>query len=230
MEDRVIVVIDDNDQTKNVEERIVQHLKKQGLEVKSIVINPNTQEFFNDNSDIDLDKLVNGIKQLAKGYHIDLIACDYELGDKNVNGFTVIEKLRGERFKKCPIILYSGKEGKVIANIFDSPESNDDKKQRLTKLIKCRITTFADRPNYPNEIIRNLKKVNIASILTRKLREYGSKRITSIETFSTYTLNQIADKVDISQTNEQLITEIIELTLAHYISINENIGEDNTSS
>ncbi len=229
MEDRVIIVIDDNDQTKDVDEKIVQNLKRDGILVKSIIINPNTREFFNDNSDIDLEKLIEGVKQRAAGHHIDLVACDYELGEEHVNGFTVIEKLREERFKKCPIILYSGKEDKVIADIFNSPKSDADKKQRLTKLIKCRIAKFVDRTGYTSEVIGNLKKANITSILLRKLKEHESKTITSIESLSQHNLGEMAEKIENNQLDEQLITEIVELTLAHYISIDENIGEDNTS-
>lgn len=230
MEDRVIIVIDDNDETKTVEEKVVQQLKKEGIKVKPIVINPSTRELSSDDSDIDLSKVLNKIRTEISGHHIDVIACDYELSDDTVTGLTIIDKLRNELRKKCPVLLYSGKVDKVVRDIFDNQVANDaDKRKKLEKLIRCNITTFVDRPNYPNEIIRNLKKVDIASVLVRKLREYGSKKIISIETFNSHTLNQLAEKIEAGQADEKLIAEIIELTLAHYISIDENIGEDHTS-
>jgi len=121
-------------------------------------LNPKDEEFLNDeDGSIIMEKLLEKLDSPSYlKQQIHLIICDYELGDKNVNGFEIVRELRNKLRTKKEIILYSSNIEDVIKKIFDSNEG--DRIQRVKDLVASKIADFCKKDEHLGQaIIRALK-------------------------------------------------------------------------
>jgi CheY-like chemotaxis protein len=229
--EKTLLLIDDSPDQKGVLENLSEHLRvREGINISNFYINPNDRPFLNDQKDPDLEKLIQGITQQLIGKKPDLIIVDLYYSDNELfDGLLVIEKLRLiTKFRNCKIFLISGKREKVIRDIFENEKKDTKEKvKNLAKIIDFRIEKFLDK-NFKDEAIESLKRKNIDNILPSKLRDFEKENEIKINLFSprfkTLTLEELAEKIESNDPEaSQILNEMFELTLSHYINIDEGL-------
>jgi len=228
--EKTILLIDDNKEPKGVLDNIKSHLsQKESITLNANYIDPNDREYWNEEKDPDLDKLIVGIKNKLKSMKPNLIIVDqYYGGNDKFVGIDVIQKLRDiPKFQKCSFFLYSGNRNKIVREIFEAKELDENAKiKNLAKLIDLRIEKFLDK-EFKDEAIKVLKRTSLNDILPTKLRNYEGENAL-INSFSpkykTLSFSELADKIDGDAPEaRQILDEMFGLTLSHYADINEKI-------
>jgi hypothetical protein len=228
--EKALLLIDDTKEYVGVLENISKHLyRRESINVTTKYLNPNSREFFDENKDPSISKVLAGISKKLSSLKPSLIIVDqYYSGNDNFNGLKVIEELRKiSKFKSCPIFLISGKRDKIVRDIFNSEGANGKEKVKLlSKIISFKIDQFLDK-NFKDEAIQLLKENNITDILPTKLREYENEN-AHINIFSpkfrTLSFSDLADLIENNHPDSvSILNEIFDMSLAHYISLNENL-------
>ena len=228
--EKTLLLIDDSRDHIGVLDNIKTHLtRNESISLTTKYINPNDREYLNDELDPDIEKLVKGILEKLNSIKPNLIIIDqYYSGNDIYKGLDVVEKLRSiSKFKKCSIFLISGKRDKIVREIFAAEGIEDSEKVKsLAKLISLKIDSFLDK-DFKNEAIGYLKQTKLEEILPSKLRNYESDN-AMINRFSpkysSITFSELADKIDESHSEaKEILDEIFELTLSHYVKINEKL-------
>lgn len=226
MDSKAYVIIDDQDQALRMEVNIDNILSTKVGFLKSFFFNPIDRDFWNsfEEQEIDIEKFVKFIKNSTKGYHIDLIACDYEYVGSMFNGMDVISQLRNEGFN-CPIILYSGNEQKVVRDLLDSSSDTSAKIEKLTKLLKLQIQIFRQRDTYPEAVVEYLiKDYSLKDIILKKIKEYED---TTIMYDNGYYKGRKFGEVleDISSEYKRgidFLVNLVEYSIAYFSSFNKD--------
>lgn len=225
MEHKAYIIIDDQDQAQTMEEQIDRVIQKDGYDVKHFYFNPSDRYFWDNSRQLDLDKFIERILEETGTYYINAIGCDYEYsGISNHNGLSVIKALRlHSKFKKVPVILYSGKEQKVILDLIQKMEKADDPVVLFQDLLACKVERYLGRDTYPTFIVEILKKrYDYKEILLKKLEEYRGLSLIFSNTF--FAGKNVEDLIhEINTDNLQgnlLVVEMLELAIAHLASLN----------
>jgi hypothetical protein len=225
MEHKAYIIIDDQDQVQTMEEQIDRVIRKDGYKIKHFYFNPIDRDFWDNDKQLDLDKFIKRILEETQTYGINAIGCDYEYsGITNHNGLSIIKTLREFRkFKSAPIILYSGKEQKVIKDLLTKINGGQDQITPFRDLLSCKIERYLDRATYPNFIIEILKKrYDYKEIVLKKLEEYqGLSLKFSSAYFEGKSVDDLLQEInsDTLQGN-LLIGEMLELSIAHLATLN----------
>lgn len=228
--ERAILLIDDGKEQKQVLQNIKTHLNaNESINLTTRFINPNDREYWDESKDPDIDKLIAGINKELSSIKPSLVVVDqFYSGNDKFKGLDVIEKLRSvSKFKKCSMFLISGKRDAIIREIFTSDTFSDNQKvNQLAKIIGFKIDSFLDK-NFKDEAIKLLKKTNLDEILPTKLRNFEGEGAV-INKFSpkydTLTFEELASKIEDSDKEVPgILDEIFELTLSHYVKINEKL-------
>ncbi|RED91642.1 response regulator [Marinoscillum furvescens] len=225
--DKTLLLIDDEPIQKVVLENLAEHLRtKEGINVLTLYVDPNEREYLNEDQDHDLDKLVTGISGKLKGLRPDLIVVDQYYGEAPFTGLDVIEELRSlNKFSKSSIFLISGKRDQIVREVFEAKNIATEKKvKKLAKIVNYGIEKFLDK-EFKNEAIESLKTRDLKDILPSKLREIDDGRIHVLNPkYKELTMDQLADLIDASDSEAQIIiNEMFELTLSHYVKLNESL-------
>jgi hypothetical protein len=225
--EKTIVLIDDTQDQKEILTNLVEHLrKKEGINALGEFINPNSKDYWNSSKDPDLDKIINGIREKLTDRRPDLIVVDQYYSDISFTGIDVIEKLRSiSKFKNCKIFLYSGNRDKIVREIFENDSlSTGDRVKKLAQIISYKIERFLDK-DFKSEAINILKKVDIKDILPTKLRAIENGKINLFSSkYNQLTMAELADMIESNNPEtSQILDEIFELTLSHYVKIDEGL-------
>ncbi len=228
--ERAVLLIDDGKEQKQVLKNIKTHLNvSESINLTTRFINPNDREFWDEFKDPDINKLIEGINKELRSIKPSLVVVDqFYSGNDKFKGLDVIERLRTiSKFKNCSIFLISGKRDAIIREIFTSVTFSDTEKvNKLAKIIGFKIDRFLDK-NFKDEAIKLLKKSNLEAILPTKLRNYEGENAV-INNFSpkynTLTFEELAGKIEDSDEEvPRILDEIFDLTLSHYVKINEKL-------
>jgi len=225
--EKIILLIDDSPEQKQVLENLAEHLRtKEGINVLTLYIDPNERDYLNEEKDPDLDKLVSGIEEKLKALRPNLIVVDHYYGETSFTGLNVIERLRSIRkFSKSAIFLISGKRDKIIREVFENNEiPTDEKVKKLAKIIDFGIEKFLDK-EFKSEAIESLKARDLKDILPSKLRELDNGKIHVLNPrYREYTMDQLANLIEANNSEAiDVINEMFDLTLSHYVKINEEL-------
>ncbi len=228
--EKAILLIDDGKEQKQVLQNIkTQLFNNESINLTTKYINPNDREYWDENKDPDIDKLIGGIIKGLVSIKPNLVVVDQYYSDNDkFKGLDVIAKLRGiSKFKKCSFFLISGKRDAIVRDIFTTTSIPVNQKVNLlAKIIGLKIDSFLDK-NFKDEAIGILKKSSLDEILPSKLRNYEDENAV-INQFSpkynTLTFSELADKIEESHADvSNILDEIFELTLSHYVHINEKL-------
>ncbi len=224
--EKIVLLIDDTLSQKDVLKGLVDKIRRnEGINVIGHFINPNNREFWNDDKDPTIDKLIEGITSKLTDSSVDLIIVDQFYSDIPFKGTDVIEKLRAiPKFKSSEVFLYSGNRKKIVRNILTDIDEDEKKVSALAKLINLKISQFLDK-DFESEAIRNLKRVRLNNVLPAKLRniEDGQIQVFSPR-YQEVSMGQLADMIESNDPQaENILNEIFDLTLSHYIKLNEGL-------
>lgn len=230
MIDKTVLIIDDENQTKNFNREIKAKLKQHGTNVDLIFIDMSLYDVRDDDFFIDIDKFEKYFNYRISNKSIDIIACDYNLADKAevpIKGTDLINIIRNFR-KKTPIIMYSGNYEDIIKDVFDNYK-NDKKTagesiKEIKNLYNNNILDFIKRSDYYGKVNYILKKPPEKTdvIILDELRKYGEYKFKSAYTrFDGKTLNEIATEIDKnSYSGNEFLEEIIQQILSYIIETN----------
>src|SRR5688572_32133766 len=100
MIDKFCIIIDDEDQNEIIE-NLKEDAAKLGIRLNCFQMNPQQDAYYKNRGTeerpdyvIDLDKVSNDLlTPTFRKLKVDIIACDYDLQDDEVNGYALIRKL-----------------------------------------------------------------------------------------------------------------------------------------
>ncbi len=228
--ERTLLLIDDRQEHLSVLDNIKSNLRSnRSINLSTKYLNPNDRKFWNENRDPDIAKVIEGIKSKLSSLKPNLILVDQYYSDNIFfKGTDIIQQLRNiPKFKECPIFIISGSRNKIVKDIFENEgDHQSDTVSNLAKLINLRINKFLDK-EFKGEAIEELSKVKVDDILPTKLRNYEGENAI-INRFSpryqTLTFTELADKIEnYDLETGAILDEMFELTLSHYVSINEKL-------
>ena len=228
--EKTLLLVDDSREQKEVLDNLAEYVRRnEGINVLNLYIDPNDRPFLDDSSDPDLDKLINGIKDKTSTLRPALIIVDqYYSGNDKYQGLDVIERLRTvPKFRNCQLFLISGNRDRIIREIFENDGTPHEKVKKLAKLLMLGIDRFLDK-NFRDEAIDILKRKSIQEILPARLREFEKDKDVKLNLFTpkykALPMAELADMIDGNHIEApHILNEMIELTLAHYQRIDENL-------
>ena len=228
--EKALLLIDDTKEYIGVLGNISNHLsKRESVNVTTKYLNPNSRDYFDENKDPSLYKVLLGVSKKLSSLKPSLIIVDqYYSGNDNFDGLKIIEELRKlSKFKTCPIFLISGKREKIVRDIFSIEGVRDKEKvKQLSKIISFNIDQFLDK-NFKDEAIALLKKNNITDILPAKLREFENENAQINTFFPKHKIQSFSELADLIETyhpnSATILDEIFDMTLSHYIDLNEKL-------
>lgn len=164
--DKLILVIDDNDQT-NVIEELVREADRQGVNLMYRQFNvgsPNEPELLTDGK-IDVNKVKAAYKErfTKHGLKFNMIVCDWDLSDPDTDGAELLRRLSTECFNyKTPRILYSSLLREKLEEQLDKyDKDNDATKESVIKyiasLVNANYLAFVPREEMKVPVLAHLR-------------------------------------------------------------------------
>lgn len=223
---RKCLIIDNEDQSEEIE-KLIRDAKHNGvkLECEQFSIgNPAYDDVLTAGA-IDINKVISEYKRRFNGKVFHLVAFDYDLEDKDINGVELIRKLKANNvFTNTPKIVYSGLMDEILKSTIRD-NTIDNAVTRIKALIKNGVIDYLERDNRDIEII-NFFKTNIEStdlIIEEELRKFpymvfDQNFIT--EKLKGKTFIEIAEFIEQNdQIRNDFKKEIIQQTIAYLTSI-----------
>jgi len=223
MEKRCLFIDDNPDDVRSVLENIKEVGKAQGIEVRCDLLELSS-EYYNDSGDFDPGKIKEGVHgQLADRDKYQLVACDFDIEDDNLNGLDIVKILR-EKDRTCVVILYSGNLNKIADHI-SRIGNQKERFKRIKTLVGSNITVFIDRgTEFEADLIHILKKqIPLEVTIEMKLREHADLKFKhGYDMFRGKTLGEIASEINVGSIHgNKFKEEIIERGIAHMIDLNQ---------
>ncbi len=164
--DKLILVIDDNDQS-NVIEELVREAEKKGINLTYRQFNvgsPNELGLLSDGK-IDVNKVKAAYKERFKdnGLVFNMIVCDWDLSDDEIDGAELLRQMSGECFShKTPRILYSSLlkerlEAQLEKYDKENIETKDSVIKYIMSLINGKYVAFTGREDLKGPVITHLR-------------------------------------------------------------------------
>jgi hypothetical protein len=235
MIDKSCIIIDDEDQDEIVENLQVD-ANRLGIRLSCFQLNPQGEAYYKNIGDenqpdyvIDLDKVSTALMTPQyRRLRVDVIACDYDLGDDEVNGYELIRKLRGHLNYRREIILYSGNLNRVIAGILRE-EDPRERFAQIRSLARANIREFNDKNDYRQSIITAISEdtFSLESELESLLDKYGEWTFRSVfPPFSNLKLHNVLVEIESGSAKGKAFQKaLLENAIAHMIELNREINE-----
>jgi hypothetical protein len=231
MIEKYCLIIDDEAayQKRVFETSVANSLRLKGINVNLILVDTTDKDLQTDEK-IDLEKLKNYIEDKIKNLKLDVVACDYELSSKDVNGVDVIKEIRALR-PKTKIFLYSGKYEKVIGNVLKEMQKGGTQSisssiKAIKNIYSSKIEEFLERNDYPARLVGVLQNSNdsIDDIFIKKIREYSELKFKSCyPIFEGKSLSEIAEEIEKeTHSSQKFLEELVEQTVAYLIKTNQD--------
>ena len=229
MNKKLVLFIDDNDISEIIG-KLQRRLQKEGITLIPSFLNLKEERFKKENPEnkdetvLDFDAIKKELKLKYMNERFDLIACDFNLLDKNLNGFKLTEWLKNvaksqkNKIRHGKFTLYSSEKEKSL-NTF----TEDD----MSRLIRLKVEDFFDRTNLADGLAtiihNNENEIDLSLKLLQELDKYPDLKFKSVYTkFVGKSLKEIAAEIE-NETYHGIgfQTTLIELCVAHMINLNE---------
>jgi len=230
MIDKSCIIIDDEDQQEIIENLKVD-AERYGIRLICYQMNPQTEPFYKNIGNksvpeyvIDLNKVSAAL--LTKDFRklrVDVIACDYDLGDDEVNGYELIRRLRFHLNYRKEVILYSGNLDRVVRAIVRQEDPKEQFNQ-IKNLARARIREFNDKNDYRQSIISAVRDeaFSLESELERLLEKYSDWTFRStFPEFRGMKLSSVLDEIEAgSAEGKKFQKALLENAVSHMIDLN----------
>jgi len=221
--------IDDGEDIDSITERLTLIGKKEGLEIECVIFNPMAEDLLNSELTMNISSVMEKLQKVYLRRKIDLIACDYQLGDKTYFGDDLLKRIR--HFDKLSsFILYSGALEDVIRNITGGQKnikSSENILENIQGLVNSKISKFIRKGNENtiiDESINILKHSPMEQLLVNNLLDYEDKSFNGV--FPEFNGKKISEIINFlkQNTNEgmRFSNEIIEQAVSLTVDI-ENV-------
>jgi hypothetical protein len=178
--ERKCIIIDDQDQTSQIEE-IVRLGKNKGIEIdcRQFNIGATFREDLLTGGKIDINKVIPAYGRAFGGITFHLAAFDWDLSDENISGINIIQKFKEHRIlPHTPKLLYSGLlKNEISSWVAKSRRGQMNASQiadNINTLIRASVVNFVDRTGYEKEIITILSKTDqtLDLIIEEELKKF----------------------------------------------------------
>ena len=230
MNKKLVLFIDDNDITEIIG-KLQRRLQKEGITLIPSFLNLKEERFKKENPEnkdetvLDFNSIKEELKQEYMNERYDVIACDFNFLDKNLNGFKLTKWLKNEakaqknRIRNAKFTLYSSEKEKSVRDTF----GEDD----MGSLIRLKMEDFFDRAYLADGLAtlihNNENEVDLTLKLLQELDKYPDLKFKSAYAkFEGKSLKEISDEIE-NETHHGIKFQetLIELCVAHMINLNE---------
>ena len=218
--------IDDGEDIDAITERLMLKGKSLGIDILCEVFNPMEDDFLNEDFSMNIKLVIDKLQNVYLRKKVDLIACDYQLGDKVIFGDDLLRKIR-QFDGLCSFILYSGALEDVIKNIIGDQKSikmPEKILENIQGLVNSKISRFIRKGNENtiiDESINILKNSPMEQLLVNNLLEYEHMSFNGI--FPEFNGKKVSEIVNFlkKHTNEgiRFSNEIVEQSVSLTIDI-----------
>jgi hypothetical protein len=226
------LIIDDEDQSSQINTLKSRLKKSDGIDLLCKQINPNDYskiDPINGNSTFNEAGFFKQIKSILRE-GVTVIACDNGLkaGNEDIKGYDLIcSQIRENMKYKNDVILYSGNLEAVLKEIFEN-ENETDRINQAKKLVKSKITDFVKRSD-ANEgyigVLQGLLKKDTFSV-QNEISYWLSKLPNHKATFNDFegkTFEQLQQEIeDDSHLGNNFQKQIIEQGISALINLNDH--------
>ena len=214
MIDKRVLVIDDHDQTEIMEE-LKYDANKKGIVLyyEQFGVGGKLEPGLLTGGRIDMEKVIPEFKRRFCRKKFNLIACDWDLNDPEIDGVELLKRLSNTcQIKYTDRLLYSGL---LNIKLHDKLEAHKEKKisedafiSYLRELITSRFVDFVDRTKMPSSVLQYFSEVeSIDHLLTKILLENPDLvfETTQDHNFKGKSFEKVADMIERDQ---MLMTEL----------------------
>lgn len=226
---KTILVIDDKDQTREIEN--IQEELNDRFEITYSGIWTAQPQFRKEGSNNpDIDKLRNRIKSLYDSYHhFDLILSDFDLNAKGiVDGIDLIEYIK-DLNPKAKILMYSGNYTDAVRKLIQNPTNQLTELQvaeAVSKFISYKLVDCTDRTSYRDRTIayfKENKEMSITDELIKLLYEHGDMTFNSCcPKYKGKKFSEIAIELERGNNSytDEWVMAMIHQTIAYLVEVN----------
>lgn len=231
------LVFDDDDEAENQYKR---NVKIDGYECIPIYINP-TDFFDPDNNKFKQEEFIATIIQKTTGVNINLIVTDWNIIDENAGykglvGWDILEYVikTKDKLKSKPFFVYSSDIKKaskyILSKISQEVCHGKDKIDDLSlnnfiaDILQLKVKFWKRDGTHFNEIITLLRDSNtISNIVLDSILSFDENMVinTGNVNYDGKSIAEILNGDDIDIRGLKFIREFIDLSIAHYSTLNE---------
>lgn len=226
---KTILVIDDKDQTREIE-NIQEDLNDRFDITYASIWTAQAKYRKEGNNNPDIDKLRSEIKSLYDSYHhFDLILSDFDLNAKGiVDGIDLIEYIKELR-PKAKILMYSGNYTDAVRKLIQNPSKQLTELQvaeAVSKFINYKLVDCTDRTSYRERTIayfKDNKDISIIDELVKLLYEHGDMIFNSCcPKYKGKKFSEIAIELEHGNNSytDEWIMAMIHQTVAYLVEVN----------
>ncbi|MGJ3234359.1 hypothetical protein [Marivirga sp.] len=164
---RTCLIIDDNDQSEEIESLQRRSKEIHGIELICHQFNIGNSSFTEvlTNGLIDQDKVVAEFKKRFGGINFNIVALDYDLEDTAIKGTDLIRIFNHYNLlKKSPKMIYSGILDDVLKDIIRDL-SLDKAVTKIKSMVRNKVIDYLDRNHRDSQILKFLSEDPLSSEL-----------------------------------------------------------------
>lgn len=217
------LIIDNDDQSQEIEKMIRDGKNKYGIELECEQFNVGNTAFDEVLTDgkIDPSKVISEFKKRFKNQTFHLAAFDRDLNDPNIDGVELIRQLTHyNQLKNTSKVIYSSDlEGLLSDSI--NQFNKEDLIKRIKTLVNNGIKGYYDRTTYEEDILRYLSNEDetLDLIIEDELRKFPFFKFNNAipnDKFKNKTYEEIAEKLDEhTHLRNEFKKEIIQQVIAY---------------
>ncbi|MDI3325393.1 hypothetical protein QKW35_13505 [Pontibacterium granulatum] len=229
MKIKKVLFIDDQS-VDNIVDKFAANLHKKGYKLKSSIVFIGDQKYKSENQNGEISLNFDAIKSDIEENHFhiryDLVACDFNFANDDINGYSLIQWLKhtstsGHNYiRKAKFVSYSSEEDKFKEHVLASED--------IGKLIRLKLDGFFKRDNLADAgatlILKQDVNLDLSSYIVTELEKLADVKFNGVyPKFEGKTFAEIAHEIDTdSHHGQEFQKTMIGLTLAHMDALNKD--------
>ncbi len=164
---RTCLIIDDNDQSDEIESLARKAREMHGIDLTCHQFNVGNSSFTSvlTNGLIDKDKVVTEFKKKFGRSNFNIVALDYDLEDTNIKGTDLIRIFdHSKLLKNSPKMIYSGVLDSILKDIIKD-NTLDGSVKKIKSMVRNKVIDYLDRDHFESQILKFLSEDPLASEL-----------------------------------------------------------------
>lgn len=200
---RTCLIIDDNDQTEELETLKRQAKNIHGIDLECHQFNIGNSSYSDvlTNGLIDKEKVASEFKKRFGKSNFNIVALDYDLEDTNIKGTDLIRIFNHNGLlKNSPKFIYSGLLDNILKDIIKD-STLDGAVTKIKSMVRNKVIDYLDRDHRDSQILKFLTDDPLSSelIISQTLRKYPEIKFENDfinKKFNGKTFSEVADYLD----------------------------------
>lgn len=180
---------------------------------------------------LDINKVKRFLQsKLLKNGKIDIVACDFDLGDNKVFGLEMVKEIRLID-ESVNILMYSGNKEKISKHIVETIkniQATDDSVKKIKELLFNKIEDFVDREEHLKRVlIKMINKPNMDVLIEKTLLLFPDLILkTGYKEYEGKTMSQISQEIQRNDYHpKHFKAEVVRRGVHHLVEINKKLSE-----